>query len=54
MKIKYAPSKPTQKNAAIRGSSNSNGGGSIMDRLGGAPVYVYKILYLLFHYKITY
>lgn len=38
MKIKYAPLKPTQKNATIRGSSNSNGGGSIMDRLGGVPV----------------
>ncbi|GBC02473.1 hypothetical protein RclHR1_04640016 [Rhizophagus clarus] len=38
MKIKYAPFKPTQKNTTIRGSSNSNGGGSIMDRLGGAPV----------------
>lgn len=52
MKIKYAPLKPTQKNATIRGSSNSNGGGSIMDRLGGIPVYVFKIFYLLFYYKI--
>ncbi|RIA89179.1 hypothetical protein C1645_773093 [Glomus cerebriforme] len=36
MRIKYAPFKPTQRNTTVRGSSNSNG--SVMDRLGGAPV----------------
>ena len=43
MKIKYAPFKPTQRNTSVRGSSNSNTSGSVMDRLGGAPVYVFKI-----------
>jgi THO complex subunit 4 len=38
MRIKYAPFKPTQRNTSVRGSSNSNTGGSVMDRLGGAPV----------------
>ena len=46
MRIKYAPFKPTQRNTTVRGSSNSNTGGSVMDRLGGAPVYVFKKLFI--------
>ncbi|CAG8604486.1 2760_t:CDS:2 [Funneliformis caledonium] len=37
MRIKYAPFKPAQRNTTARSSSNTDGG-SVMDRLGGAPI----------------